>query len=83
MEEAESEVTRLTIRPPPQPEEAGEDKETYRHYYHIMVQYLKAVFIYISIFSAILILSILVWGIFVLLIVALINGFDPILNTVL
>lgn len=81
MEDAESEVTRLTIRPPQQ--EADEDKDTYRHYYHIMVQYLKAVFIYISILAAILILSMLVWGIFVLIIVSILNGIEPILNTVL
>ena len=80
MEGTKSEVIRLTIRPPASPDE---EKSAARHYYHTMVQFLKAVFIYFSILSAMCILSILVWGIFLLIISYLIYGTEPILTTVL
>jgi uncharacterized membrane protein len=78
MEGTESEVTRLTIRPPP-----DEEKHATRHYYHTMVQFLKAVFIYFSILAAMFILSILVWGALLLIISYLIYGTEPILQTIL
>jgi hypothetical protein len=80
MEQTDSEVTRLTIRPEPQAVE--DDKHTDRHYYHTMVQFLKAIFIYFSILAAILILSLIVWGIFVMLIYYILHGVEPILNTI-
>jgi hypothetical protein len=80
MEETDSEVTRLTIRPVQ--ERPEEDKNANRHYYHTMVQFLNAVFIYLSVFAAITILSMIVWGAFVLTVLYIIGGIEPILNTV-
>jgi len=80
MQETDSEVTRLTIRPPQ--ENPQEDKNASRHYYHTMVQFLKALFIYLSVFAAIISLSIIVCGAFVLTVLYIIDGLEPILKTV-
>ena len=77
--ETDSEVTRLTIRPP----HADEGKDTSRNFYHTMVQLLKAIFIYVTVFSAILILCILVWGAVVISTIYVVNALQPMLNTVL
>jgi hypothetical protein len=48
-----------------------------------MVQLLKAIFIYIAVFSGILILCIVVWGAVVLSTIYVVNALQPMLNTIL